>query len=162
LARQINDDMPQHVLKLVDEAFEEMGIAMRGSRVTVLGLGFKANSGDLRNTQSKPIVNGLRERNADVVAHDPFVKTDELNRVLPNLKLAETLEEALKKSRCTVIVTDHLRYRNLTAEFFGKMMSKPCAVVDARHIIHPEEASVSGLVFRGLGKPGKKQCKSAG
>ncbi len=153
LARRLNNAMPEHILELVDDAFREMNVSIEGARVSVLGLGFKANSGDLRNTPAEPIIRGLLERGALVVAHDPFARFEEVSRILPKMAYTRNLEEAIRGSKCAVIVTDHLEYRGLTARYFGELMPKPCAIVDARHIIDPEEASASKVVFRGYGKP---------
>jgi len=153
LARRLNNAMPEHILELVDEAFREIGIPQKGARVAVLGLGFKANSGDLRNTPAEPIIEGLLERGALVVAHDPFVRFDEVSRILPTIVCTRNLEEAIKGTTCTVLVTDHLEYRGLTARYLRELMSKPCAIVDARHIIDPKDAVASKVIFRGFGKP---------
>jgi len=155
LARRLNDSMPGHILELVDEVFGEMGIPVRGARIAVLGLGFKANSGDLRNTPAKPIIEGLIQRGAHVVAQDPFARFDEVHRILPGLACTRDLREAVQGASCTVIVTDHFEYRGLTARRLREWMTWPCAIVDARHIIDPGEASSSGVFFRGLGKPRK-------
>ncbi len=153
LARQLNNAIFDHILELVDDAFKEMGIPKKDSRVAVLGLSFKANSGDLRNTPAKPIIKGLLERGAVVVAHDPFARFDEVSQILPKIVCTKNLKEAVRESRCTVIVTAHLEYRGLTARYLRKLMSKPCAIVDARHIIDPKEAAGSEVVFRGFGRP---------
>lgn len=156
LARLMNDRMPQHILELIDEAYKEMKVPIQNSRVAVLGLGFKANSGDMRNAPSIEIVKGLWSRKAKLVAHDPFVQLEELDHILPGLACTRNVEEAVNGATCTVIITDHLEYHNLTAEFLQKKMTAPCAIVDARHIIDPVEAEVLNVVFRGLGKLGSK------
>ena len=153
LARDLNNGMPSHVLMLVDEAFEEMNTPIKDSRIAVLGLGFKANSGDLRNTSAKPIVEGLLARGAVLIAQDPFARFDEVNKLLPRLQCTRSIQEAVRGATCTVIVTDHLEYRKLTADHLKKLMSTPSAVIDARNVINPQDATASGLVFRGLGKP---------
>ena len=153
LARQLNNAMPKHVLELVDEVFEEMGVSISGEHIAVLGLGFKANSGDLRNTPAETIIKGLFERGTDVIAHDPFAHFDEVRQILPNLVCTRIIEEAVRGATCTVIVTGHLEYRRLTARCLKGFMSTPCAIVDARHIIEPDEAHASSVVFRGFGKP---------
>lgn len=155
LARRLNNAMPEHILELVDDAFREMNVPIDGAQVSVLGLGFKANSGDLRNTPAKPIIKGLLKRGVVVVAHDPFASFDEVSQILPKIACTRNLEEAIKGTRCTVVVTDHLEYRGLTSGYLKDLMSMPCAIVDARHIIDPNEASASDVVFRGFGKPKK-------
>jgi len=153
LARQINNTMPVHIIELIDEVFGEMNTPLKGVKIAVLGLGFKANSGDLRNTPAEPIIRELRKLGTIVIAHDPFVQFDEVNQILPELACTRKIDEAVQGASCTVIATDHLEYRGLTASRLKKLMSSPCAIVDARHIIDPKEAISTGVVFRGLGKP---------
>ena len=153
LARQLNDAMPFHIIELIKEAFEEMNVPLKGAKIAVLGLGFKANSGDLRNTPAKPIIRDLLKRGAIVIAQDPFVQFDEVNQILPELACTRKVDEAVQGASCTVIATDHLEYRGLTASQLKKFMSSPCAIVDARHIIDPNEAIRERVVFRGLGEP---------
>jgi len=153
LARQLNETMPFHIVELVNEVFREMNMTLKGARIAVLGLGFKANSGDLRNTPAEPIIKSLIESEAEVVAQDPFVQFDEVQQILPKLACTRKVEEAVRGATCTVIVTDHLEYRGLTASYLKKLMSPKCAIVDARQIIDPNEAIASHVTFRGLGKP---------
>lgn len=160
LARQLNGALPNHILELVDEVFKEMNTPISGSQVAILGLGFKANSGDLRNTSAEPISRGLLQRGASILAQDPFVDFEEVNQIMPSLRCTRSIEEAVRGAICTVIVTDHLEYRGLKAGYLKGLMSKPCAIVDARHIIDPAEAMALGVVFRGFGKP--KPGKSVG
>lgn len=153
MARKLNKAMPGHVLRMVDEAFKEMNLPMRGARIAVLGLGFKANSGDLRNTPAKPIIKGLLRRGAYIIAQDPFARSDEVSQNFSDFDFTRSVDEAARGAKCIVIVTDHLEYRGLTASYLRGLMSAPCAIVDARHIIDPKDVALSGTTFRGLGKP---------
>ena len=153
VARELNRDISDHILELVDKVFEEMNIPIVDEKVAVLGLGFKANNGSLRNTQAIPIVEGLKKRGALVVAHDPFVRLDEVVKVLPNLKCVNRYEEVLREARCAVIITDHSTYIGFTTGSMKKFMLQPCAIVDTRQIIDPKEAASEGVIFRGFGKP---------
>jgi len=152
-ARQLNDAIASHIVELVDEVYREMNTKLEGSKVAVLGLGFKANSGDLRNTPAKPIIESLLRRGAVVFAQDPFAQLDEVQQIFPELTFPKKVEEVIRGASCTVIVTDHLEYRGLTASYLKRLMSSPCAIVDGRHIIDPNEALRAGVVYRGLGKP---------
>jgi UDP-N-acetyl-D-mannosaminuronic acid dehydrogenase len=152
-ARKLNKAMPGHVLRLIDDAFREMNILITNEKIAVLGLGFKANNGNLRNTQATPIIQGLQQRRAKVVAHDPFVNIEEVLQLHPDLEHVSKIEEALNKARCVVIITDHSLFRQLTVHQMQQLMLQPCAIVDARHIIDPKEAAAYKVIFRGLGKP---------
>jgi UDP-N-acetyl-D-mannosaminuronic acid dehydrogenase len=153
VARELNRSISDHILELVDKAFVELNVPLADEKVAVLGLGFKANNGSLRNSQAIPIIKGLKKCGALVIAHDPFVRFEEVAQVLPNLKCVDSYNEVLRGARCAVIITDHSIYRVFTASFMKNFMLKPCAIVDARQIIDPEEAAQEGVIFRGFGKP---------
>jgi UDP-N-acetyl-D-mannosaminuronic acid dehydrogenase len=159
LARQINDAIPEHILDLVNDAFQEMGTPLKGARIAVLGLGFKANSGDLRSTPAEPIIRSLFEKGASPIAHDSFVELDDVKHLLPELTCSRNLEKTIRNAVCTLIVTDHLEYRRLTADYLQRLMAKPCAIVDARHIINPRQIP-SDVTFRSFGKPIKHSLKT--
>jgi UDP-N-acetyl-D-glucosamine dehydrogenase len=73
LAGDINFAMPRHVVDLVGEALNERGKALRGARVGVLGVAFKPNVQDARNSPAAGVIVGLAERGAEVCYHDPHV-----------------------------------------------------------------------------------------
>jgi UDP-N-acetyl-D-glucosamine dehydrogenase len=105
LAGDINFAMPRHVLDLVAEALNERGKAVRGSRIGVLGVSFKPDVRDARNSPAAEVIAGLAGRGADVRYHDPNVAsfTDADGAVRPSTDLGELLAE----SDAIVIVTGH-------------------------------------------------------
>jgi UDP-N-acetyl-D-glucosamine dehydrogenase len=75
LAGDINFAMPRHVVDLVAEALNERGMALRGARVGVLGVAFKPDVRDARNSPAADVIAGLVARGANVIYHDPHVPT---------------------------------------------------------------------------------------
>ena len=73
LAGDINFAMPHHVVNLVAEALNDRGKAMKGSRVGVLGVAFKPNVQDARNSPAADVIAGIAGRGAEVAFHDPHV-----------------------------------------------------------------------------------------
>ena len=73
LAGDINLAMPRHVVDLVAEALNDRGRALRGASVGILGVAFKPNVRDPRNSPAGEIMAGLRARGASVTYHDPHV-----------------------------------------------------------------------------------------
>jgi len=74
VARGINERMPVHMADLAQEALAGAGIALADARVTVLGVAYLEDSDDTRNTPAAPLIRALRQRGAQVTAHDPFVR----------------------------------------------------------------------------------------
>jgi UDP-N-acetyl-D-glucosamine dehydrogenase len=105
LAGDINFAMPRHVVTLVAEALNERGKALRGARVGILGVAFKPNVRDARNSPAAEIIAGLRARGASVAFHDPHVPSF---RAADGEALASTgLDELLASSDVVVVVTPH-------------------------------------------------------
>jgi UDP-N-acetyl-D-glucosamine dehydrogenase len=105
LAGDINIAMPRHVVDLVAEALNERGKALRGARVGVLGVAFKPNVRDSRNSPAADILAGLAGRGASVAFHDPhvpsFVDSDGTARD------STDLERLIEGSDVLVVVTAH-------------------------------------------------------
>lgn len=104
-AGDINFAMPRHVVDLVAEALNDRGRALRGSRVGVLGVAFKPNVRDARNSPAAGILAGLADRGATVAYHDPYVPDfeDAGGRRLASVELGELLGA----SNVVVVVTAH-------------------------------------------------------
>jgi UDP-N-acetyl-D-mannosaminuronic acid dehydrogenase len=151
LAREINDLMPSHVCTLLLDAFREAGVTVKGSRIAVMGIAFKGNTSDTRESPSLAVIRQLLDEGADVVVHDPLVKEDDPR--LRDFKVARagTVQESLKGAVAALLLTDHLEYRVLTGASMKKAGSALRIVIDARHILDPVEARSAGLVYRGVG-----------
>jgi UDP-N-acetyl-D-glucosamine dehydrogenase len=105
LAGDINLAMPRHVVDLVAEALNDRGRALRGARVGVLGVAFKPNVRDPRNSPAADVIAGLRARGAEVAFHDPLVDTF---RATDGVESASTpLADVLASSDVVVVVTAH-------------------------------------------------------
>ena len=106
LASEVNTSMPLYVLDKVIDALNDEGKAVRGSRVVVLGVAFKRNIDDVRESPAIDVITLLRERGADVVYHDPYVARLRLhdNAALDTVPYSAAL---LQQADCVVIITDH-------------------------------------------------------
>jgi len=110
LAGEINTAMPYHVVARTVDALNAHGKPLKGSRVLVLGLAYKKNVDDLRESPSIRIIELLREKGANVQYHDPYCPVMKEMRHQPayllEMKSAE-LQSAVTSSDVVVIVTDH-------------------------------------------------------
>jgi UDP-N-acetyl-D-glucosamine dehydrogenase len=105
LAGDINLAMPRHVVDLVGEALNERGKALKGARVGVIGVAFKPNVRDARNTPASDVMAGLVARGATVTYHDPHVPTFYLpdKSSMASVPLSALIEE----SEFVLVVTPH-------------------------------------------------------
>jgi UDPglucose 6-dehydrogenase len=139
-----------------------MGEEIRGKLVAVLGLAFKGNSSDLRNTPMKTVLKGLREMEARVRAQDPYVDFEEAGKTFSGLNIAFTrsIAECIGGASCLIVGADHLDYRRLAPSEIASAMARPAAVVDARRIFDPESIMREGLIYRGVGYGSGKHLES--
>lgn len=112
LAAEVNSDMPRHVVDLVSSALNRTGNAIRGSSVLLVGVSFKPEVDDARNSPAEPIAQLLLRQGATVRYHDPFVPRF---RIEPTsqfrdevvLESEDLTPETLTSADCVVVVTPH-------------------------------------------------------
>jgi len=112
LAAETNEAMPYHVVELLARGLGRLGKPLEGTRCLVLGVAFKPNIGDARNSPAQRVIELLRSRRAIVHYHDPYVPTFSVggNPICPEALTLTSLpltEEVLKTMDAAVIVTGH-------------------------------------------------------
>lgn len=109
LAGEINHRMPRYVVDRCAEALNESGLALKGSRVLVLGIAYKPDIDDIRETPAAEIVKLLHERSATVSYHDPHVpRFPEMRKYASfDLNSVALTAEAIAAADAVLIVTDH-------------------------------------------------------
>ncbi|MBV9958538.1 MAG: nucleotide sugar dehydrogenase, partial [Acidobacteria bacterium] len=112
LAEEVNSRMPEHVLRLVADGLNDARKALNGSRVVLLGVAYKKDINDVRESPALSIIDLLRAKGADVRYHDPFVgevSFDDAHTMgeAEPLQSVELTDEELRGADCIVIVTDH-------------------------------------------------------
>lgn len=149
-AREINNGMPSFTVDLLEKSMQTIGLDLENSKVAVLGLSYKANVGDLRESPSLVIINELQSRGANVLAIDPYIASAKgVSNVLTISDLA-TLAEALKGYDSVIVATAHSEYRVLNAEFFAECGIK--AVVDGRNCLNKDSFLSSEIIYSGIGR----------
>jgi len=108
LAGEINSAMPYYVVSRTLEALSQRGRSLAGARVLVLGLAYKKNIDDVRESPSLKVIELLQRHGAVVRYHDPWVpRTHRMRHHDVRLESAELSEETLRCTDCAVILTDH-------------------------------------------------------
>lgn len=105
LSSQVNSSMPEYVVKRVAEALNDRAKALKESRILLLGIAYKRDVGDMRESPALEILQHLKKEGARVSYHDPFVpKVSIGSHVLRSVPLTPAI---LSSADCVVIVTDH-------------------------------------------------------
>ena len=112
LAQEINAGMPSYVVRRIQDALNDEGKALRGSRILLLGVTYKPDIADQRESPAKPIAVELRDKGAEVEFHDPHVVTWRLGS--ESLTRVDDLDSALAGADIVVLLQNHSDY-DLTA-----------------------------------------------
>jgi len=144
VARSVNDSMPLHLAKLVEDVLSEMKIPIMNARIALLGLAYVGDSDDTRNTPAGPILEKLESLGAEVRIQDPYVKSFQGRAV------THKLEEVLYGADCLVTVTAHDSYRKISLRRIKGLMRTPI-IVDGRNIFKKNSCLREGIHYRGIG-----------
>jgi UDP-N-acetyl-D-glucosamine dehydrogenase len=140
LASEINSQMPDYVVEKVALALNDAAKAVRGSRVLVLGVAYKRDIDDVRESPALDVIRLLEQRGAHVEYHDPFVpEIREHGHVRRTVDLSD---EMLRWADACVVVTDH------RAIPWQRVVDQAALVVDTRNVtgaLTPGRARIVGL-----------------
>lgn len=108
LAAQVNEQMPYHVTSRIMESLNAQGRSLNGAKVLMLGVAYKKDAQDLRESPSLKLIQLLQEKGAKVSYSDPHISEIQVSR--GTLASVEPTEESLSSADCVVIATDHSCY----------------------------------------------------
>lgn len=144
--RSINDNMPLHMLSLVQDALNDQAKSLKNSNIVVLGFSYKENVGDPRQSPAKTLLKHLKWKGANVIVVDPYI--EEIN---PKFGLLNNnLYDALNGADVMVLITSHDDFKSIDFKKIKKLMKTPI-VIDGRRIYDPDELKNMGFFYRGIG-----------
>lgn len=151
ISRAINSSMPYYTLHLLEKNLNSIGKILENSRICILGLSFKNNTGDLRETPVKFIVDKLLERKCDFTLYDPWVSVQEAEELF-NKKLDLSLEHAVSNSDCLMVLCGHDEFINYSKAKLNELTNKKCIFLDGRNSFDRIEVENAGFIYQGIGK----------
>jgi UDP-N-acetyl-D-glucosamine dehydrogenase len=105
LATEINGHMPEHVVERITALLNEDRLAVNGARILVLGVAYKANVSDMRESPALDVIRLLAGKGADVAYHDPHVREIVVEGL--GYKSVDLTDDALESADLVVVITDH-------------------------------------------------------
>ncbi|HUY47180.1 MAG TPA: nucleotide sugar dehydrogenase [Streptosporangiaceae bacterium] len=130
LANDINDHMPDYVVSRVSRGLNKRRKPVNGSHILLLGLAYKQNVGDVRESPAIQVARGLRRNGAEIVASEPFADPF---HIPSGLSLVELTEQELSRADAVVILTDH------DAFDYDLVQRSASYVFDTRHRCHGDQ-----------------------
>ena len=143
LAGEINRSMPRHVVAQLQQALNDHGVALRDARILVLGVAYKPNISDLRESPAFEIIEQLRERGANVEYSDPHVpSTPRVRRHDLQMTSVELSAEGLANYDAVVIATHHAAFD------WSMIFAHARLIVDTRGVSRTVETPIHAKVVR--------------
>tara|TARA_B100001121_G_scaffold308278_1_gene331858 strand:+ start:482 stop:1756 length:1275 start_codon:yes stop_codon:yes gene_type:complete len=137
--RKINDGMGEYVAKQVTLEMSKSGSVIVNSKILVLGITFKENCPDLRNSKVVDVVNELRNYGALVDVYDPWVTKAEAKRVLK----MDLIDAINGKYDCIIFAVAHSHFKNEATNLIEKHSKNNCVIYDLKRIVPKEVDTIS-------------------
>lgn len=131
--------------RLVEKVRQAAGGGLRGRRVAMWGLAFKAGTDDIRESPALRVAHSLQREGADVVAFDPEATSEEVTG-------AESALEALRGADVLLVATEWPEFREVDLDQARKLM-RGHRIVDARNLLDPRQVRAAGFDYLGMGRP---------
>ncbi len=128
LAREINKSMPRYTVEIITEELNKQGMAVNGTKIGILGVSYKGNVGDIRESPAFEIIEMLRKKKAELKIYDPYVKD----------KSNSSLNDVLN-CPCVVLLSDHNEFKDLD-------YSHAKVVIDGKNFLDKSKN------YRGIGR----------
>ena len=138
-ARDVNNSMPEYTVELLQDGLNHASMPVKGPKVFVYGLSYKANVGDLRESPSIKILKLLKKLEADIIKYDPYL-TDKSN--------VGSLESGLKSAQALIIATNHDEIKKVDFSKYPKLT----VIIDGRNCLNQSMIQKLGIYYKGIGR----------
>lgn len=145
LGSLINHNMPFYIFDLIENTLNKIGKKFEDSKIGILGVTYKKNVPDVRNTPAKIVIEEICKRSNDVSVFDPYT-----NETFGGKR--EDLENTIKDKDCIVLLTNHDLFRKKQIEKLINKFSPNCCIVDTRNFFDKSKFN-PGIHYKCLGKP---------
>lgn len=140
LAREINNSMPHYTIQRTIAGLNQINKSVKGTKITVLGVSYKPNVDDHRESPAFKVIEELKKLGAVLQVYDPY---------LPKFSTVKTLQEALQ-AECLIIVTAHKEFLEMNTEQTKSAGVK--LIIDGRNCLDKDKIKSLGIVYKGIGR----------
>ncbi len=141
VAREINNSMPKYTVELLQDALNRIKLPMKGTNVGVLGISYKANVDDVRESPSIKIMEIVKSYDAKLHTYDPHILKQ---------SSCKSLDAILKKSEALIIVTNHKEFESIEPKTFKKYGIK--VIIDGMNCFNKDAIKKVGIIYKGIGR----------
>lgn len=141
LARNINKKMPEYSVERLNNALNQIGKNINGTKVGVLGLAYKGNVDDIRESPAFEIIESLKQKGAEVIVFDPYLK---------DKSHVNDIDELLQKAEVLFLVTEHNEFKDLDLNKLKNSSVK--VIIDGKNCLDKNAIMDLGIIYRGVGR----------
>lgn len=141
---EVNEEQPKIIIKMTEERLGKL----KNKKIAVLGLAFKPDTDDVRETRSEVVISDLLEKKANVIAHDPIAMNN--FKELIDVPLASDIDEATRDADCVIFMTEWNQYKEINLEQLRKNM-KGNVIIDGRRIFNKVSVEEAGFDYKTIG-----------
>ena len=145
--RRINDSMHKHIAQLLIKGLNNVGKVLKDSRILIMGLTFKENVKDLRNSRVKNLIEELKSYGMNIIGCDPLLTNEEVERTfgIKNNKF----DEINNSLDAVILAVRHDQFKKINLDDLKQKMDKP-VLVDVKNFFNREEAAEKRFVYKSL------------
>ena len=143
--RSINDSMPKYVAEMAVKGLNKVGKTIKGSNVLIMGLTYKEDVADIRESPVENMVHELKEYDVNVYGYDPLLS----DAVIEHFG-ASPLPKLDKKMDAVIITVAHKKFKEMSLEQIRGLMNGKPVLVDVRGMVNQNEAEKTGMYYRKL------------
>ncbi|MDY6811965.1 MAG: UDP binding domain-containing protein, partial [Actinomycetota bacterium] len=150
-SRTVNDTMPAYTYALLEQLLADQGKDIETSKIAVLGIAFKNNTGDCRLTPTKYVVELLEKSGCRLSIHDPWVVPEEALEVT-SIPLTADIESAVEDADALVCLAGHRQFHKVPLVQLAGLAAPGCVFLDGRNSFDPAAARAAGFAYKGIGR----------
>lgn len=140
IARKVNNSMPEYTVELLQDALNKVKLPLNGTVVGLMGISYKADIADLRESPALKIIKHLKHHQAEVLVFDPHTEKH---------SSTDSLEELLEKSTALILATSHKEFVEMDPAIFKKHGIK--VIVDGMNCLDKNAIEKHGIIYKGIG-----------
>ena len=138
--REINDNMGKHVTFRLTNEMKNRNIKIKGSKVLIMGLTFKENCADIRNSGIQNVISRLKKFNCNLDLHDPWADQSEIKKIygiIPKSKLIQNSYDVV------LIAVAHKKFKEMGINFISSLCKKKSIIYDLKYLFDSDEIDLS-------------------
>ncbi len=139
IAREVNNSMPLYAVSRLQEGLNHLSLPVKGTKVLLYGLSYKADVGDLRESPALEIIKLLKILEADLSLFDPY---------LPEKSNVENMEVGLKSAKAVLVATSHKEIKSVDFSKYPNVK----VVIDGRNCLDKDKITKLGIYYKGIGR----------